>query len=88
MSSGQGAIPNWWYSPQAQKRMIWCNSKTNSTVWMREDIKQAYVKNCIICFTVFEIAPAKANHNNSHALCYFLCGNGSRQNTDCSISQI
>jgi len=27
---------------------------------MREDIKQAYVKNCIICFTVFEIAPAKA----------------------------
>lgn len=44
MSSGQGVIPNWRYSPQAQKRMIWCDSKTNSTVWMREDMKQALMR--------------------------------------------
>lgn len=43
MSSGQGANPNWRYSPRAQKRMIWCDSKTNSTVWMGEDIKQTFM---------------------------------------------
>ncbi len=35
-SSGQGAIPDRRYSPRAPWRMIWCDSKTDSRVWMRE----------------------------------------------------
>ena len=72
MSSGQGAIPNWWYSPQAQKRMIWCNSKTNSIVWIKEDdigfSKQLYnVLRSINFFSTQKAFPFR---------CYFLRNGG------------
>lgn len=37
-SSGQGVIPDRRYSPRTLRRTIWCNSKTDSIVWMKEDI--------------------------------------------------
>jgi len=37
LSSGQGAIPDRRYSPQARERMNWCNSNTDSIVWMEEE---------------------------------------------------
>ena len=42
ISSGQGEIPDRRYSPRTLRRrshvlMIWCDSKTDSIVWMEED---------------------------------------------------
>ena len=37
-SSGQGVIPDRRYSPRTLWRTIWCNSKTDSIVWMKEDV--------------------------------------------------
>ena len=41
------------------RRLIWCDSKTDSKVWMREemqdDMRQSRVTDCLLCF----IAPGR-----------------------------
>lgn len=46
MSSGQGAIPDRRYSPRARERRTWCNSKTDSRVWMKEDVRSGCALFC------------------------------------------
>lgn len=57
-SSGQGGSPYRRYSPRPAQRLIWCDSKTDSKVWMREEDNRTEfgTENAIVFFvSVFDL---------------------------------